>query len=81
MEHAVCYIVEQYRDAQLRSFLLVETDVTKDKLRSVLVYGGFPLSARPVVDEIMSQIDDIAHGVTVGVDRTPHPVVREGVEE
>ena len=81
MEHDVCYIVEQNRDAQLRSLLLLETAVTKDKMRSVLVYGGFPLSARPVVDEIMSQIDDIAHGVTAAVDRTPHPVVREGVEE
>jgi hypothetical protein len=45
------------------------------------VYGGFPLSARPVVEEIMSQIDDIEHGVTAAADRTPHPVVREGVEE
>jgi 2-oxoglutarate ferredoxin oxidoreductase subunit alpha len=81
MEHEVCYIVEQNRDAQLRSLLLLETGVTKDKLRSVLVYGGFPLSARLVVDEIMSQIDDTERGVTVGVDRTPHPVVREGVEE
>jgi hypothetical protein len=33
------------------------------------------------VDEIMSQMDDAERGVTVGVDRTPHPVVREGVEE
>src|SRR6266853_1924811 len=81
MEHDVCYIIEQNRDAQLRSLLLLETAVTKDKLRSVLVYGGFPLSARLVVDEIMSQIDDTERGVTVGVDRTPHPVVREGVEE
>jgi 2-oxoglutarate ferredoxin oxidoreductase subunit alpha len=81
MEHDVCYIVEQNRDAQLRSLLLLETAVTKDKLRSVLVYGGFPLSARLVVDEIVSQMDDTAHGVTVAADRTPHPVVREGVEE
>ena len=81
MEHDVCYVVEQNRDAQLRSLLVLETAVPKDKLRSVLVYGGFPLSARPVVEEIMSQIDDIAHGVTIAVDRTPHPVVREGVEE
>jgi 2-oxoglutarate ferredoxin oxidoreductase subunit alpha len=80
-EHEVCYIVEQNRDAQLRSLLLLETAVSKEKLRSVLVYGGFPLSARPVVEEIMSQMEDSAHGVTAAVHHTPHPVVREGVEE
>ena len=81
LEHDVCYVVEQNRDAQLRSLLVLETAVPKDKLRSVLVYGGFPLSARPVVEEIVSQIDDVAHGITARVHHTPHPVVREGVEE
>ncbi len=46
-EHEVCFVVEQNRDAQLRSLLILETAVRQDKLRSVLVYGGFPLSARP----------------------------------
>ena len=35
--------------------LLAETRVPKEKLRSVLVYGGFPLSARHVVDGIGAQ--------------------------
>ena len=43
--------MEQNRDAQLRSLLMLETAVPKEKLRSVLVYGGFPLSARHVVEE------------------------------
>jgi len=30
--------------------------VTKDELRSILVYGGFPLSAKHVVDEVVRQI-------------------------
>ena len=45
-----------YRDAQLRSLLTLETSVAKDKLRSVLVYGGFPLSARHVVDGILNSL-------------------------
>jgi 2-oxoglutarate ferredoxin oxidoreductase subunit alpha len=57
-EHDVCFIVEQNRDAQLRSLLTIETQVPKDRLRSVLVYGGFPLSARHVVDEIRRQLPD-----------------------
>jgi 2-oxoglutarate ferredoxin oxidoreductase subunit alpha len=56
-EHAYCFVVEQNRDAQLRSLLVLETCVPKDRLRSVLVYGGFPLSARNVIDGIMKQLE------------------------
>ena len=47
--HSVVYVVEQNRDAQLRSLLLLETSVPKDKLRSIRAYGGFPLQAKQVV--------------------------------
>jgi 2-oxoglutarate ferredoxin oxidoreductase subunit alpha len=57
--HDVCFVVEQNRDAQLRSLLILETHVPQEKLRSVLVYGGFPLSARHVVDGIMSQLEHV----------------------
>jgi 2-oxoglutarate/2-oxoacid ferredoxin oxidoreductase subunit alpha len=55
-EHEVVFVVEQNRDAQLRSLLTLETGVPKDKLRSVLAYGGFPLQAKQVVDGVMSQL-------------------------
>jgi 2-oxoglutarate/2-oxoacid ferredoxin oxidoreductase subunit alpha len=55
--HEFCFIVEQNRDAQLRSLLTLETCVPKNRLRSVLVYGGFPLSARHVLDGIISQLE------------------------
>jgi 2-oxoglutarate ferredoxin oxidoreductase subunit alpha len=54
--HSYNFIVEQNRDAQLRSLLLIETAVPKDKLRSVLAYSGFPLSARNVVEGIVGQL-------------------------
>ena len=54
--HNICFVVEQNRDAQLRSLLVLETSVTKDRLRSILSYGGFPLSARHVVEPIVSQV-------------------------
>jgi 2-oxoglutarate ferredoxin oxidoreductase subunit alpha len=54
-EHEICFVIEQNRDAQLRSLLTLETNVPKDKLRSILVYGGFPLSARHVVDGILQE--------------------------
>jgi 2-oxoglutarate ferredoxin oxidoreductase subunit alpha len=49
-EHETCFVVEQNRDAQLRSLLTLETTVPKDKLQSILVYGGFPLSAQRVME-------------------------------
>jgi len=58
-EHEFCYVVEQNRDAQLRSLLLLETDAPKERLRSLLVYGGFPLSARRVVDHILYTNGDV----------------------
>jgi len=39
-------------DGQLRTLLTLETPVPKEKLESVLVYGGFPLSAEDVVDGV-----------------------------
>ena len=51
-EQEVCYVVEQNRDGQLRSLLVMETRALKEKLLSILAYGGFPLSARTVVEGI-----------------------------
>jgi 2-oxoglutarate ferredoxin oxidoreductase subunit alpha len=62
-EHDFNFVVEQNRDAQLRSLLTLETGIAKEKLRSVLVYGGFPLSAKHVVEGITSQMGEIKSAV------------------
>ncbi len=51
-EHEFCYVVEQNRDAQLRTLLLLETPAQKEQLQSILIYGGFPLSAKHVTDAV-----------------------------
>jgi 2-oxoglutarate/2-oxoacid ferredoxin oxidoreductase subunit alpha len=51
--HETLVVVEENRDAQLRTLLTLETPVPKEKLESVLVYGGYPLSAEDVVDGVM----------------------------
>jgi 2-oxoglutarate ferredoxin oxidoreductase subunit alpha len=48
-EHDRVFVVEQNRDAQLRSLLILETATPKDKLLSIRAYGGFPLQAAQVV--------------------------------
>lgn len=56
--HEINYIVEQNRDAQLRALLMLETPIAKDKLASVLVYGGFPLSSRHVAEDLVRQLTE-----------------------
>jgi 2-oxoglutarate ferredoxin oxidoreductase subunit alpha len=55
--HDKVFVVEQNRDAQLRTLLTMETSAPKEKLKSILVYGGFPLSSRHVVDGITAQLE------------------------
>jgi 2-oxoglutarate ferredoxin oxidoreductase subunit alpha len=55
--HQRCFVVEQNRDAQLRSLISIETGVAIEKMSSVLAYGGFPLSAQQVVDSILTQLE------------------------
>ena len=59
--HDRMFVVEQNRDAQLRSLLTLETGVEKHQLYSVLAYGGLPLQATQVVDSIVHQIVGPVH--------------------
>jgi 2-oxoglutarate ferredoxin oxidoreductase subunit alpha len=54
--HERIFVVEQNRDAQLKTLLTIETDVPKEKLSSVLAWGGFPLQATQVIDGITAQL-------------------------
>jgi 2-oxoglutarate ferredoxin oxidoreductase subunit alpha len=56
--HATLFVVEQNRDAQLRSLLTLETAVEKSKLKSILSYSGFPMSCEPIVDGIRATLPD-----------------------
>jgi 2-oxoglutarate/2-oxoacid ferredoxin oxidoreductase subunit alpha len=58
--HDVNFIVEQNRDAQLRSLLMLETGVHLEKLESVRYYGGFPMSAHHVISGVKGRIERAA---------------------
>ena len=47
--HPRCFVVEQNRDGQLRTLLAIETGIARDRMMSVLDYGGLPLTADRVV--------------------------------
>jgi len=55
-QHDRVYVVDQNRDGQLLGLMKLEFDVDLlAKLRSVRYYGGLPLDARTVTDEIVKQ--------------------------
>jgi 2-oxoglutarate ferredoxin oxidoreductase subunit alpha len=55
--HETLFVVEQNRDAQLRSLLAIETGVARDRMTPVLDYGGLPLTASVVTSEVTRHLE------------------------
>src|SRR5690606_1084062 len=60
-EHERILVVDQNRDAQLKALLTLETSCPKERLISVLHYGGLPIDCRTVVEAVQ---DARLQGVT-----------------
>jgi 2-oxoglutarate ferredoxin oxidoreductase subunit alpha len=68
--HEQVFVIEQNRDAQLRSLLTLESAVDKSKLRSLLHYNGLPISSAFIVEGVLAELQpgrhaqprDAAHG-------------------
>jgi 2-oxoglutarate ferredoxin oxidoreductase subunit alpha len=50
--HKQVFVIEQNRDAQLRTLLMAEFEFGPDKLKSVLCFDGTPISARNISKQI-----------------------------
>jgi 2-oxoglutarate ferredoxin oxidoreductase subunit alpha len=50
--HEKVFVIEQNRDAQMRSLLINECGTNPEKLIRVLEYGGMPITARAIYDRI-----------------------------
>ncbi|MBN7798966.1 2-oxoacid:acceptor oxidoreductase subunit alpha [Parahaliea mediterranea] len=61
-EHERVFVIEQNRDAQLRTLLMAEFELGPDKLKSVLCFDGTPISARNIRKQILMQMP--GHNVT-----------------
>ncbi len=55
-QHDRVFVVEQNRDAQLRTLLMAEFEFGPDKLKSVLCFDGTPISARNIKKQIKQQL-------------------------
>ncbi len=60
--HRILFVVEQNRDAQLKSLLTLETAVEKSQLRSLLHYSGLPISSDFIVEGILAEVRPLRQG-------------------
>jgi len=65
-KHERVYVVEQNRDAQLRSLLMLDLEIDASRLAPVLHYNGMPLAARFVVDKVLEDLAKDAPREVVG---------------
>ena len=57
--HDRTFVIEQNRDAQLRSLLAIELGVPRDAMTSILDYAGMPLTAKTVVDAVTRHLAQV----------------------
>jgi 2-oxoglutarate ferredoxin oxidoreductase subunit alpha len=57
--HSTNFVVEQNRDAQLRSLLTIETGVPRDTMIPVLEYSGMPLTSKIVVSAVTKHLEGV----------------------
>ena len=55
--YEVIFVVEQNRDGQLRTLILNEIGVNQEKLKSVLSYGGQPISSSDIINPILQRFE------------------------
>jgi 2-oxoglutarate ferredoxin oxidoreductase subunit alpha len=54
--HETIFVVEQNRDAQLRTLITTEQEVNPAKLEPILHYDGTPITARFIIEAIATRI-------------------------
>ena len=55
-EHDIVFVVEQNRDAQMKSLLLIEYNDIADRLVSILHYNGLPIPSNCVVQGVIKHV-------------------------
>jgi len=55
-KHDIIYVVEQNRDAQLRSLLILDSEISQEKLIPLLHYDGMPIGADFVVKRVLEEV-------------------------
>ena len=54
-------MIEQNRDAQMKSLLMIELQIDPNKLISVLNYDGMPITAENILKQVSNKIKSNFH--------------------
>ena len=57
-QHDIIFIVEQNRDAQLKTLIVNELEIAPKSLKSILHYNGDPISARMIVTAVNAVLEE-----------------------
>ena len=63
--HKYIFVVEQNRDAQMKSLIMIELGISSEKLISVLNYDGLPITATNIVHQITHSLERVEKYTTV----------------
>jgi 2-oxoglutarate ferredoxin oxidoreductase subunit alpha len=55
-DHDTVFVVEQNRDAQMKSLLMLEYNDIADRMVSILHYNGMPISSECVVQGVSEHV-------------------------
>ena len=58
-EHETVYVIEQNRDAQMKSLLKIDCDASGEKLRSILSYNGVVISADHIESAVLADLSEM----------------------
>lgn len=59
--HDKIYVIEQNRDAQMKSLLMIELQINPNKLVSVLNYDGTPITAETILRQVSNKFKSDSH--------------------
>ena len=57
-QHQIIFVIEQNRDAQLRTMLMNENAISPRKLQSILSFDGLPITANFITEKIQALLGD-----------------------
>ncbi len=57
--HDLVYVIDQNRDAQLKSLLKIELNINEEQMHSILSYNGVLITAQHIEREVLNSLSDI----------------------
>jgi 2-oxoglutarate ferredoxin oxidoreductase subunit alpha len=58
-KHKYIFVIEQNRDAQMKSLLMIELGISAERLISILNYDGLPITASNIINQITNSLERV----------------------